>query len=429
MVVALLLACAPGADTAIAPVVPVMPTVEVEPGTLDSVATLPGEGSPHACPQPLLSPVDGGWDADAPALDDAALASPAGEPRRVHVVLGADGATEMSFIWETDTANLQSRVALSLGDGGPAWELAGASYLVSTVRVHVVRACGLAAGREWSYRVGGDEHWSDAYSFVTAPPAGADEPVRFVVMGDTRGAPDTWSALASAAQAQGAEFMVFTGDAVSNGATWSDWEGWLDAAAGVLASMPMAFAFGNHENNKQFAFALFPSHTDRGNYGVDYGPMHFSIVNDTLETGQTWADIESWLEADLAASNAPWRVPVWHRPAVSSCNPHGEDTNTRTYLLPVVEDAGVPLTFTGHNHNYERSHPWRYGARDDLRGTVHVVSGGGGAPLYTSSYGRDYTAVEEKLEHFVLVDATASALSGTAYDLAGNVVDSFNLSR
>lgn len=426
MIVALL-ACTADATRVEAPVLPVMPGVEAQSDSAAFVSAERAEGSPHACPQPLLSPSTGGW-LDSAASAHEATSSPGDPPVRVHLLLGADASREVTFVWDTGTGSLASVVEVSVGDG-PAWTLTGGSYEVGSRRVHVVRGCGFAAGRSWTYRVGGSDAWSEPATFVTAPPPGADEPVRAVVLGDSRGAPDTMAALLAAATAQGAEFVVFTGDAVNTGSNWTEWEAWFDGAPEAFASLPMVFGFGNHEGNAQYSFALFPTATDSANFGVDYGPLHFSVVNDTLESGRTWADVAALLEADLAASSAPFRVPVWHRPAVSSCNPHGEDVNTRTYLLPVVEEAGVELVLTGHNHNYERSHPWRYGARDDLRGTVHVVAGGAGAPIYTGTYGRDYTAVEAKVEHFLLLEADAHELRGVAYDLAGNLVDDFTLRR
>ena len=82
----------------------------------------------------------------------------------------------------------------------------------------------------------------------------------------------------------------------------------------------------------------------------------------------------------------------------------------------------------GHNHNYERSSPYR-GGQVVEGGVVHLTSGGGGAPLYTGSYGFDYSALQVKSQHWVLLEADARTLNVTAYDLAGNVIDQFTLVR
>jgi hypothetical protein len=384
---------------------------------------------PWACPVTTGTPVDGGWDESLPALSDMPLVGLADPPQRVHLGFGADAAREVTFVWETQAGNLGSRVELST-DGLGTTTVHGVSYEVNGVRLHAVKVCGLEAERSYSYRVGIDGSYAEEASFVTAPTAGSNETVHFAVLGDSRGAPETLGQILAAARAAGVEFFVFTGDAVSSGTSMTDWQEWFDAAPDAFASLPVVFSHGNHEGNDVNFYALFPTATNLASYGLDYGPLHFAIANDTLYGASTYDDLATWLTADLAASAAPWRVATWHRPAVSSCSPHGEDINTRDYLLPVVEAAGAQLVLNGHNHNYERSHSVKDGeVVADGAGTVHIVTGGSGAPLYTASYGREYTAVELKTQHWVDVVADAHSITGTAYDLSGNIIDAFSLSR
>lgn len=377
---------------------------------------------PHACPQLLGSPVDGGWDQSVPALPDSPLISPDATPGRIHLGYGANASHELVFTWETHVGVVATRVEIGEVAGEPLWAVPGASFELSGKRIHVVRVCGLEAGRTWFYRVGGGGEFSPEASVATAPDENTTETVRFAVAGDSRGAPATWGLVAAAAQAAGAEFLVFTGDALSNGSVMADWETWFDAAAGPLTTMPLVLVQGNHEANDQFVYGLFPTPNDQGSFGLDYGPVHFSVVNDNAYGEWTAAGMAEWLGADLAATDLPWRVPVFHRPIVSSSNPHGEDATNKTYLLPVIDAAGVPLVFSGHAHNYERSHPVR-GMVEAEGGTVYFVTGGAGAPLYPASYGRAYTAVEAKIEHWLLVDANATTWTSTTFDLAGNVID------
>lgn len=383
---------------------------------------------PHACPRVLGTPVDGGWDAAVPAMLDSPLIAPDAAPARIHIGFGANASHELVFTWETNVGVVATRVELGESAGEPIWTVPGASFELSGKRIHVVRVCGLEAGRTWFYRVGGGGEFSPESTVATAPAENTAETVRFAVAGDSRGAPATWGVVAAAAQDAGAEFFVFTGDALSNGSVMADWDLWFDAAAVPLATLPIVLVQGNHEANDQFAYGLFPTPTDEGSFGLDYGPVHFSIVNDNPYGDWNATAMADWLAADLSSTDHPWRIPVFHRPIVSSSNPHGEDATNKTYLLPVIDAAGVPLVFSGHAHNYERSHPVR-GMVQTEGGTVHFVTGGAGAPLYTASYGRGYTAVEAKLEHWVLVEANATTWTSTAYDLAGNVIDSVVLTR
>lgn len=390
----------------------------------------PGAEGPWACTSELGIPLDGGFDRAVPADPDTPVVAGADPPVRVHLLLGEDGAHEVTVVWETTTTTVGGRVEVGVGSEALAWTIPGVSYLVGGVRVHVARLCGLTAASSWTFRAGSEAGWSEPGSFVTAPEAGVDEPVRFAVMGDSRDGEETFGALMAQMQAQGVDFVVFTGDAVVSGNSWSQWSSWFDASPAGFLTLPMVFVPGNHEFNDQYWFALFPSHTGVGHQNVDYGPVHLAAVNDTATTGNTMEAEALWLAADLAAATAPWPVAAWHKPAVSSCKPHGEDPETVEWFLPVAEAApNVRLVVNGHNHNYERSVPLRGGVEESANGVVHLVSGGAGAPLYTSSYGQVYTVVESKTQHWVLFEADARTLHGTAFDIAGNVLDDFVIER
>lgn len=384
--------------------------------------------APHACPRVLGTPIDGGWDELVPALPDSPLVSPDATPSRIHVTFGADAAHELIFAWETPVGAVATRVELGVEPGQAAWSVPGASYELSGKRIHVVRICGLDADRTWFYRVGGGGEFSPEAHVATAPAANTTETVRFAVAGDSRGAPATWGVVAEAASAAGAEFLVFTGDALSNGTVMADWDIWFDAAAEPLTTLPIVMVQGNHEANDQFVYGLFPTSNDTGSFGLDYGPVHFSVLNDNAFGEWNATAMAAWLAADLAATERPWRVATFHRPIVSSSNPHGEDATNKTYLLPVIDSGGAQIVLNGHSHNYERSYPVRNMVETE-GGAIHFVTGGAGAPLYTGSYDRGYTAVEAKTEHWVLVEANSNTWISTAYDLAGNVIDTVEITR
>lgn len=393
------------------------------------MAALPAEEGPWVCPGNIGNPVDGGFNTDVPADPDTSVVAGPDLPVRVHLVLGQDGAHEMTVVWETAAATVGGRVEVGVGSEALVWTLSAESYPLGGARLHVARICGLTAGRVWRYRVGSDAGWSAPGSFVTAPEAGTDAPVRFAVLGDSRDGEETFAALLAQIEAAGVDFLLFTGDAVASGSSWSQWTAWFDAGAHAFPDLPIAFVPGNHEFNDQVWFGLFPPHTLLGHQDIDFGPVHLALVNDTEGSGSTMEAEAAWLASDLAGASAPWVVAAWHKPAISSCKPHGEDPETTEWFLPVVEAAGnVAMVLNGHNHNYERSVPLLAGV-EDVAGVVHIVSAGAGAPLYTSSYGRDYTAVEAKSQHWLLVEADARTLHATAYDLVGNVLDDFVLTR
>ena len=68
----------------------------------------------------------------------------------------------------------------------------------------------------------------------------------------------------------------------------------------------------------------------------------------------------AWLDEDLAASRAPWKIALIHRPALAT-GKYGFIPADHSALAPRFEEHGVDLVFQGHNHLYERTWPTRDG--------------------------------------------------------------------
>ena len=54
---------------------------------------------------------------------------------------------------------------------------------------------------------------------------------------------------------------------------------------------------------------------------------------------------------------------------------------------------------------------------------------GAGADLYDNDLSEPYTAVAQVTYHYVMVDVHENTLTATTYDLSGNVIDTFQVSR
>jgi hypothetical protein len=63
------------------------------------------------------------------------------------------------------------------------------------------------------------------------------------------------------------------------------------------------------------------------------------------------------------------------------------------------------------------------------QGTTYIVSAGAGADLYDNDLEQPYTAVAQVTFHYVIVVVSGNTVTATAYDLAGNVLDTFSTSR
>ena len=72
--------------------------------------------------------------------------------------------------------------------------------------------------------------------------------------------------------------------------------------------------------------------------------------------GTTYATQAAWLDRDLAASKAPWKIVYLHQPPYSSGN-HGSDVKLRNQLAPVLDKHGVQLVLSGHDHRLRAHDP------------------------------------------------------------------------
>ena len=99
-----------------------------------------------------------------------------------------------------------------------------------------------------------------------------------------------------------------------------------------------------------------------------------------------------WLEADLAASTARWKIVVAHHPVAGT--PDKSEQSADNYykqVVPRLRAAGVDLLLTGHSHTYSWTYPLIGNDGDNATfvvdadndyakgaGLVQVVSGVGG---------------------------------------------------
>lgn len=134
-------------------------------------------------------------------------------------------------------------------------------------------------------------------------------------------------------------------------------------------------ALGNHDyynGDLTPYFQRFPHLKGQAYYSWSLGPAQFFVLDSEQRLDGASAQ-HAWLSAELAKSTAQYKVLQLHRPMVSS-RAGSIGRNMHGSLGPLLARHGVQLVLAGHEHGYERSKP--------INGTVHVVSGGGGAAAY-----------------------------------------------
>ncbi len=407
-------------------------------------------------------------------------------PRHVHV--GWAGPTDTTFTlnWQTDEATLASdlvfgtdQAMVQAADGATASvHLQHGHYMLypaapfgtSAVRNHEVHVCGLTAGTRYFYKVGGQGHWSPVLDTATGPAPGDSAPFSFAVAGDSRNnMNNAWPVVEHRIADRGVDFEVYTGDAVFLGALQSDWDTFFEAADGsfavtdLLAHVPLMPVNGNHEVLSVPYLAQFsmpqvqsPGEGAQGEewYSFDYGDAHFVMLNDTVTDDGVIAGAEAdWLRADLGAvdrSQTPWVFVAHHRLFYTCMSTHPPDMGLRQAWQPIFDDLGVDFVLGGHNHVYERSKPIRGLAADGSpmlaaagpddtpvigsdgtpSGTLYVLTGAAGAPLYDVSDTCNFTHTARAVPTYGVFQLDGRTVTFTAYDaMSDAVIDTFSYTK
>lgn len=160
----------------------------------------------------------------------------------------------------------------------------------------------------------------------------------------------------------------------------------------------------------------------------------FVLDSNTLRTSQSKlsplqadrAQIE-WLDNMLAASNARWKMVMFHHPIHSPAVPlkrflfvpyqegHARELQLEQQIGPILKKYGVDVVLAGHNHFYARMVP-----QDGIR---YFVSGGGGNSVYDFKDKPGYVAAGGGFHHFLYVRLTPERFEYYCIDRDGRSRD------
>lgn len=327
--------------------------------------------------------------------------------------------------------------------------------------INSVTITGLQPDTTYYYQVKSLKEPTGIYSFRTMPSQGGN--FRFVVYGDNRGAvfgeqenhkKVVFAILNIAPQPL---FVLNPGDLVFSGkmitsagpdATIKDeWQLFFDVIKPLASHSAYYPVFGNHdtdsssEKTKVFSvfFPVFGNNPDASYYSFDAGSVHFIVLNSEIDFAQGSLQY-NWLKADLEAikPGTKFIIANIHKPPYTISSIHGGAINIRTDIVPLLEQYKVDIMFNGHNHQYERTKIIKGDIEDVANGTIYVVAGGGGAPLYDCKSDIDLTYEEQAFKNICIktfnyvigdVDCTSSCkITFTAYSPDSSTpIDSFEL--
>jgi hypothetical protein len=282
---------------------------------------------------------------------------------------------------------------------------------------------GLKWGTTYYYDINGTAEGKGKFK---TPPAG-DEPFDFVVFGDTRTRHDMHRRVVAAILKSGVpDFVLHTGDLVTDGADTAQWPVFFGIEAELLRQTAFFPSLGNHERNNHQFYDFFQIGTPY--YSFNWGKSHFIVLNsdignvaaDSAAKQAFWTRQNQWLEEDLAKNQqAEFRFVIAHHPPITAVARRQGDNPEMTALIPLFEKYHLTAGFFGHDHNYQHY----------LKNGIHyVVTGGGGAPLYDVD--KPAAGITQKVastEHFVKIHISGGTVKVTAIALDGATLDTFEM--
>jgi hypothetical protein len=218
------------------------------------------------------------------------------------------------------------------------------------------------------------------------------------------------------------DFVVMLGDNIYDSWTPDDYRQKFERPYKPLLEAGVTFhaAIGNHDDEAQPNYPLFnmggqryytfkPKSLVAPLSGTDV--RFFMIDTERLDRAQL-----AWIDREMGASSADWKIPIFHRPIYTSGRYSFAARGLRRALEPLLLKHGVKAVFSGHEHFYERTKP--------QQGITYFISGGAGSlrpndirpgELADAGFDQDY--------HFMLLEISGDELYYQAISRTGATVD------
>ena len=320
---------------------------------------------------------------------------------------------------------------------------------------HTFEMVDLVAATNYLYQVRvQDTIWTEAVEFSTFPEPGSREQFTFLAIGDTGTLSSGQVALAARINEEDAALIIHMGDVAYPDGTEQELTDKHFAVYGpILKRVPFYPAPGDHDLRVNWGEPYINAFTPPE--GRPSGsPLYYSFTHDNVRfialdsqtseehaarfgyVGDPSSEQYQWFIAELSAARADpaidWTVVYFHHGPYSASTGfggHGSDLAIRQFLVPLMDGYDVPIVFTGHDHDYQRSRPIRGNAvAPDDEGTVYVITGGGGGRRTFRGTGADwFTAYSDQIYEYVRVQVDHYTLSLEAVDIDGNVFDSYEI--
>lgn len=298
---------------------------------------------------------------------------------------------------------------------------------IPVLRSDKVSMTGLKAGETVYYEIPGDGPLAERTGRFKVAPTGQAN-FQFVVFGDTRTRHDLHRRVIGEISKTEPDFVLHTGDLVSDGYDSEQWPNFFDIERELLRKTVYFPVLGNHERNNARFHEFFDVKSPY--YSFNWGTAHFTLLDTDIanwsaspaERERFWADQLRWLEEDLEkAEKADFRFVIMHHPPMTAYQKEDHMSKQSPDLIPICEKHKVTAAFGGHDHNYQHHL---------LNGVRYIITGGGGAPL--APVDQPISGVTQKVEsteHFVKVTVEKDRARIEAIGLDGRIIDTIPLGR
>ena len=211
-----------------------------------------------------------------------------------------------------------------------------------------------------------------------------------------------------------------------------------------------------------------------GNFSFDSGNVHWVVLDSNYYMDWSNADLQRWLDEDLRASTATWKIAVFHYPVFTHSTRHAQyrdlEGSRMRQLWPIFMRHGVSLTLSGHLHTYQRTRSMEFtgpasvtpatavppgyptlddaGIREDFaftgeepaasgprppapQGIISIITGAGGAHLHPGQTRRPAGSVPDPIQFefarhsFSLLETDGNRLTFSQLDENGHQLDRF----
>lgn len=209
----------------------------------------------------------------------------------------------------------------------------------------------------------------------------------------------------------------------------------------LLRMLPLATTIGNHESKgTDYKYHYNNPNSEDGlgstNSGSDYYFSYGNVLFISLNSNNrnTVEHRELLKKAVESNPDAKWKVVMFHHDIYGSGQPHSDTdgANLRALFAPLMDEFGIDMCLTGHDHSYARSYLMADGTAiqyDDSvainpEGTLYIAAGSAsGSKFYKLATTKQYYIAERsntQIPTFSTIDFSDESIVIKTYDYNGS---------